>query len=560
MALLLPCFSVAQCIDDDWYGVTAALPQGVFGGSPQNQTLLRSEFDNSSYLVLEYNNTFTGIEELHISEAVVQPIPCERGKGIILQKYSDEGELYWNKNLCYSVIGLVDGITVDNSGNLYLGGYFKGDLIFDGNIISQSVDYQSYFLMKIDPQGGLIWHRTGTKSGAVGLSWTDTGLLVMLTVSDSIIYNGTTYHHPAPTIPLTRDFVLLMLDGAGDYIWHKFLSGSKNEQIHHVAYNNGKCLIQGRFEENLTYDGQTLMGSETGRLFQLSIQSLNGDFLWMKNQSNEGTAILTYGAEFLDDATFISAGFYNGSPSTFSFQGETIASSNGLTDGYIMRQDFQTGDLIWLKTLGAAGYSGVLGMDRTNAGIVLTGFFDTSELNFEGLTLVNHNGETEDPFIIVIDKDGKPQCHIEAIGTEADDRGVKVVHNSNFLYTLVSFSDSTAFGEFELEAQGLKDIALWKTCLPCDTLTSVTEAEQQKPALQLHPNPASHTIRVGIQGSKYKVQSITFIDMLGYAELYLKTTANENNINISHLANGIYTVVATTEDGETHRQSLVVQH
>ncbi|MBP9151549.1 MAG: T9SS type A sorting domain-containing protein, partial [Flavobacteriales bacterium] len=64
----------------------------------------------------------------------------------------------------------------------------------------------------------------------------------------------------------------------------------------------------------------------------------------------------------------------------------------------------------------------------------------------------------------------------------------------------------------------------------------------------------------GIQGSKYKVQSITFIDMLGYAELYLKTTANENNINISHLANGIYTVVATTEDGETHRQRLVVQH
>jgi len=561
MALLYPCFSTAQCATNEWSSVTAALPNGIFGGSPQNQTLVHSHFDQSLYLVLEYYNTLlTGVETLDISQSDNVPMACERGRGIVVQKYAQEGQLYWHKSLCYSIMGLVDGITVDDNGNLYLGGYFKGDLIFDGNIIGQSEEYLSYFLIKVNSQGILVWHRTGIKSGAVGLSWTDSGLLVMLTVTDSITYDGITYHHPTPTLPATRDFVLFMLDGAGEYAWHRFISGSKNEQILHVAYNDGKCLIQGRFEQDITYDGQTLAGSEIGRLFQLSIRSTDGAYLWIKKQSNEGTAVLAYGLEFLDDGTFISAGFYTGNPSVFDFQGESISSSNGLTDGYIMRQDFSTGNVIWLKTLGAAGYSSVLGMDKTTSGVVLTGFFDSPELNFEGLTLVNHNDETEDSFIIVIDKDGKPQCHFDAIGTVADDRGVKVIHSSNHLYSLISFTDSTAFGDFTLQAQGLKDIALWKTCLPCDTLTSIAEQQTKAASLSIYPNPASQSVRVEATGSHAQAMGITITDMLGHAVLSLPFGAVGEAINISNLANGIYTISATMQSGETLRQRLVVQH
>jgi len=457
-------------------------------------------------------------------------------------------------------LGTVQGASLDDEDGLYVGGMFQGVMNLDGEQIGASpMSGSSFYLLKISPGGELDWVKTGYgSSGAIGLDWTVNGLFFMLAVTDSVTYNGVTYHHSAPTTPSTRDFLLFVVSEDGDEVWQNMLTGSRNEQVHHVASSVDAILIQGRFEMDITYDAQTLTGSTVGRLFQVALSSENGARLWMKSQSNEGTAVQSYGAEFLDDGTFITGGFYNGSPSTFTFQDETITSSNGLTDGYEMRQNFQTGNLVWLKTLGAAGYSGVLGMDRTNTGVVLTGFFDSPELSYEGVTLVNHNDESEDSFIIVIDRDGKPQCQITGIGTEADDRGAKVIHDSNYLYTLISFADSTAFGDYELEAQGLKDIALWKTCLPCDTLTSIPEATTTKPALHFYPNPATHTVRLTVSGSTFNARSLAVTDMLGNTVMNIRPETSDLELDISGLASGVYTVAAQLQNGEVLRQRLVV--
>jgi hypothetical protein len=565
---LLPRMTFAQCEDSGWVSITSALPEGIVSATPQNPSLLYSSFDSSIYQVFEYYNTQNGISQLQVSTSSNQFSPCPNGRGIFIQKTSSNGSLIWKKDLCYAIIGLTDGCAVDSVGSLYIGGYFKGTLEFDGTQIGSSLDFPAFYLIKLTQNGNLVWAKTSSKSNAVGLTWTNQGLLALISVSDSISINGITYNHPDPTVPLTRDYLLFMFDESGQVVWVKNISGSKNEIVDHVACNNAKCLIQGRFEQSLSYESQSLIGSTTGRLFQISIRSSDGGFEWMKSQTNDGTAVLSYGAEFLDDGTFITGGFYNGSPSTLTFQGETITSNNGLTDGYVMRQDFQTGDLIWLKTIGAAGYAGVLGLDRTNTGVVLSGFFDSQQLNYEGITLVNPNDETEQPFIIVIDKDGMPQCHIDAFGTEANDRGVKIQYDSNHLYSLVSFSDSTSFGDFDLEAQGLKDIALWKTCLPCDTLTSITETEQAIRSLQLYPNPANQEMRLQVTGHSIQVGALAITDMLGKKVLHLKPETLNNvtqsesegmELNISHLAPGLYTVSATLQSGEILRQRLVVQ-
>jgi len=555
MALLFPVISLAQCLDESWYATTSVIPPGLFAQAPFSPIILFSENDQSFYVVLPIQTSNQSTIDMNINGLLTTEASCWPGKAAIIQKIDADGQLIWHRHICYTADGIVNGMAVDNEGSLYIGGFFKGNLQFEGNTITQSATVATHYTFKIDEVGDLAWVRTGERANSSGHLWTDHGLLVFVEVLDSTTFGGQTYYHQNPTTPATTEIVILMVDADGQVVWNQPITGSGAKSVRLTSVGAGKCLFQGVYAQDITFDGQTFTNGG-GKLFQIAINTTNGNRLWMKSQENN-VGVLTYGSEFLDDGTIITAGHYIGSPSVFSFQGQTITSSNGLTDGYVMRQDANTGELLWLKTLGAPGYSSITGITKTATGVALTGFFDSPELNFEGLTLVNHNDETEDPFIILIDKDGKPQCHIEAIGTEAVDRGVKVIHDANYLYALISFADSTVLGDFVLEAQGQYDYAIWKTCLPCDTLTSIAETTATQSTLLIYPNPASQSIRVEATGSTQPT-AITITDMLGHAVLHLQ--GQEQNIDISGLANGIYALTATLLNGETRRARLVVQH
>jgi hypothetical protein len=555
--LLQPDLALAQCESEDWFTTTSVLSPGLFAQAPFSPIVLFSASDQSFYVVLPIQTSDPNTIDVDINGIVTTEPSCWPGKASIVHRINADGQLIWHRHICYTTDGIVNGLAVDNDGSLYIGGFFKGNLQFEGNTIAQSTNVATHYTVKIDEDGDFAWERSGQRANSSGHIWTDHGLMVFVEVLDSTTFAGQTYYHQNPTTPPTTEIVILMVDANGQVMWDRQITGFGNKSVLLTSEGGGTCLIQGIYAHDISYDGQAFTNGG-GKLYQIAINTGNGNRLWMKSQDNNGGA-RTYGSEFLDDGTIITAGHYIGSPSVFSFQGQTISSSNGLTDGFIMRQDANTGELLWLKTLGAAGYSSIIGITKTATGVALTGFFNSPELNYEGITLDNHNEGTEDPFLVIIDKDGKPQCHVEAIGTEADDRGVKVVQASNYLYTLISFADSTAFGEFELEAQGLYDYAFWKTCLPCDTLTSITEATTAKPSLHLHPNPATHTVRLQVSGSRFQVQSLAITDMLGHAVLRLPLVAvGETELDISSLASGIYTVAATLQGGQVLRERLVV--
>ena len=92
----------------------------------------------------------------------------------------------------------------------------------------------------------------------------------------------------------------------------------------------------------------------------------------------------------------------------------------------------------------------------------------------------------------------------------------------------------------------------------CDTGVRINEVNLKEISLRVFPNPSSHSIRVEVQDSRFQLQSFTITNMLGHAVLHQKTTANENNIDVSGLASGLYTVAATFENGQTARRRLVV--
>lgn len=561
IALLFPSFSLAQCVDEDWYRQITALSVGGISYSPQNPAIHIGGDGQYIYTVLEYVN----VGQLDFDGAIVQPESCGGpGRGFVIQKHRVDGELVWRKFLCHS-LGLVQGNAVDDSGAIYIGGYFKGSLSFEGELIEEiPISETAYFLLRITSIGELDWVETDAgSSGTIGLTWTDQGLLFMIAIDNEVEYQGSVYTELDPSNN-SRDWVVLMVDSNGVPLWHEYISGPSNEMIYHVMYHENTCLIQGRFSDSVSYHGNTLIGSD--RFFQLALQTENGNHQWMKMQENSGTAVLAYGAEYIENGNFISVGTYSGSPAMFAFEGETISAIGGVTDGFVMVQNFSDGSLVWLKTFGGLGNDIVGSITRTNTGVAITGAFDSPQITYEGFTLIN-NSELRDPFLLILDEDGKPACSVAPIGTIADDGIGHVKHQGNELYLLVGVSDSARIGEIEISSPNGNGFSILNICLPCDTLTSITETAQAAPTLHLHPNPATRSIRLQVSGPSSQPTGITITDMLGKTVMNLQPAtlnnvilsgAQEIELDISPLPTGIYTVSAQLMDGQVLRQRLVV--
>jgi hypothetical protein len=89
-------------------------------------------------------------------------------------------------------------------------------------------------------------------------------------------------------------------------------------------------------------------------------------------------------------------------------------------------------------------------------------------------------------------------------------------------------------------------------------------AEFDEVSISIYPNPASQTLRIKIQGSEFQVRNVAITDVLGHKVLNSPPSKEGSReasfeMNISHLAPGLYTVSATLQNGETLRQRLVVQ-
>lgn len=228
-ALLLPISALAQCdLSAGWYKHISGLPDGQVGGTRQNPTILSNPVGDSFYLVLEYFYS----NQVQINSSLSNVNSCEStGRGILLQKYQDDGQLIWEMETCdVSTIGLVDGAAVGDDGSLYVGGKYSEEMTIDGVSVGIGPGipfYPSYFVLKISPDGQLEWFRTDeiAGSGAVGLTWTDHGLLTFLMVSDSVSFNGNTYYNQSGSPSPDRDFVVLMVDENGEVVWDEMISG-----------------------------------------------------------------------------------------------------------------------------------------------------------------------------------------------------------------------------------------------------------------------------------------------------------------------------------------------
>ncbi|HOY33255.1 MAG TPA: SBBP repeat-containing protein [Bacteroidales bacterium] len=241
---------------------------------------------------------------------------------------------------------------------------------------------------------------------------------------------------------------------AQNVFWAKNAIGSDLDEGNSIAVDSsGNTYITGQFESTTLNFGLASCTNSTSPSYTdvfIAKFDVNGNCLWAKSA---GGSESDYGAAIAVDNSgnvFVTGRF---SSPTMNFDGTTITNSN-MTDIFIAKYN-SSGVIQWAKAIG--GYydeEGVsISCDDSN-NVYLSGYFDSSSLNF-GAQSVTNNG-SEDLFLAKFNATGINQWAVGIGGNDTDKAtAVKTDNNGNSFITGYYGSPSVSFGTTTLTNSGI---------------------------------------------------------------------------------------------------------
>jgi hypothetical protein len=216
-------------------------------------------------------------------------------QGLFLTKYDSEGQVI--KVSCIEDSGGhgIYSAATDNSGNVFICGYFNShDFNFGDTIIhnaqtggSGSMDA---FVAKFDSTGNFLWVRS------IGGPYGEIANFISNDSFGNIYLSGyfTSASITLDTIVLTNqgnyDVFLVKYDEEGNVKWAKSFGGTSTENVNSLITDNfGNVYISSSYlSANINIDGQILNNPGNGTSFIAKYDS-DGNIQWAKNVGEGGT-------------------------------------------------------------------------------------------------------------------------------------------------------------------------------------------------------------------------------------------------------------------------------
>ena len=307
-------------------------------------------------------------------------------------KLSSDGEILWDKN--YGGIGGDQlrsmCITIDN--NYLLVGYT--DTSEDGDISGASNGGLDYWVVKIDPNGEIIWEKNFGGSGndlATSVKPTSDGgcIIVGYTISsESGDVSGV--NHGA------NDYWIVKLDYSGDIQWQKLLGGNGNDTPMGIEITqDGGYIISGTTSSSANGDISGVNhGGRDGWIVKLNS---SGSIVWERNYGGNNddssvSVIRKSGTHFL----------IAGSTGS-STNGDVTGVNNGMQDTWLYEID-DTGNILWSRNYGGANNdaTGLLAI-TIDGKIAVAGVTQSSQSG----DIYGVNNGNNDIWLLFLDSDGE---------------------------------------------------------------------------------------------------------------------------------------------------------
>lgn len=225
-------------------------------------------------------------------------------------------------------------VDIDSDGNVYTTGWFRATTDFDPSNGEKdtfnltSAGKGDIFIQKLDKDGHFVWAK------GMGSDQYDYGSAIKIDNDGNVLltgsFDGTVDFNPNTGVENHTangiDVYVLKLDGNGEYIWSKTMSGRFSNWGHSVTSDEeGNVYVFGEFEDTIDMDPgmgvKELVSRGKSEMFMLKLNS-DGDHIWSKSigssqqdigrsihYSSEGTLLCTgtyYGEVDFDPGTGIS--------------------------------------------------------------------------------------------------------------------------------------------------------------------------------------------------------------------------------------------------------------
>ena len=434
---------------------------------------------------------------------------------IFLAKYDNNGNLLWAKSVGGALTAgnyLDDEATsmaLDNSGNIYLSGYFNSQSITFGltTLVNNHIFgyyYSDIFLAKYDSNGNVLWASSagGTSNDRVTSVAVDANNNAYLTgwyTSDTLIFGIDTLY---ATVGGTSDMFLAKYNANGNPVWAKSAGCEGGSEVY-------------------PYIG---ISSDTS------------------SQNNKKKTLIEKPVSI-----YVAGYFYS---RNIIFGSDTLKNNNtdNSMDIFLVKYDSK-GNVQWTKDAGGSSNDVVNGIAVDTLGnAYLTGYFQSSKITIGDTTLLNsfYNGTDVDLFIVKFNHNGNVVWAKSAGGSSSDKGSSVAVNNSGVVYLAgwfksptLSLADttltSTVDGSYFLTK--IKDTVL--------VLTGIAEPVNIKSEINIYPNPGKDNIIV----EPAPIGILSLVNITGQEMKRQIITSNKIQINISDLPGGIYFVNVQTNNG-----------
>jgi hypothetical protein len=477
---------------------------------------------------------------------------------VYILKLDNAGNFIWAKSVGGVSSDLGASIALDAFGNIYITGEFTGVADFNPGPslfnLTSGFSYTDIFILKLDASGNLVWAK------GVGSSSIDHGFSISVDVSGNVYTTGqfvltADFDPNGGVFNLTSvgsfDIFILKLDALGNFVWAKNIGGSASDCANSIAidalgniYTTGYFIGAVDFNPNLGLFNITSLGSYD--MYILKLDAL-GNFVWAKNIGGGSSTASSRSIKLDIYGNIYTTGFFG---NTVDFDpGAAVSNLTALSgDVFISKLD-ASGNFVWAKSIGGVASDEGSSIDVDPSGNVYTTGYFQGTADFDpgagvySLSFVS----SQDVFVLKLDTSGN-FVWAEKFGGYSGDYGQSIALDaSNNVYTtgwfgaVVDFDPTVGFDS--IASFGGNDIFIHKLSQPP---TGINE-EINFNNISIYPNPNNGTFNISLS-SQIKNASIEVCNYLG-ALVYKQEIVNqENSIELSNQANGLYFVKVMTEN------------
>lgn len=290
---------------------------------------------------------------------------------------SSTGEITWIKQFGGTGSDAAYANDVDSQGNIYVAGYYSGDMTVDGVQLTSNQSSQDIFIAKLSSVGDLIWIRDFggfDHDFLYDLEIDQEGNAVITGMfKGSITIGSSTYNSvidPEENEP-SYDIFLVKYDENGTVLWSKHGQAIYEDRGMGLAINsNNDIALIGQFSDTLTltntYNNQVY---NTG--FVMMMDS-DGSELWLKKMS--ASMCLPYDITFYEDSLMYITGDFTGQLAIFA---DSVVTTNSVYSKKIFITKMNTqGEVLWLENDGSESQFSSRCVEVDNSGnAYLSGYF-----------------------------------------------------------------------------------------------------------------------------------------------------------------------------------------